>query len=119
MSDPLAALRTVGDAVRAASPEPLDLTELVAILRPDARPQDETRGDCWLPDLYTPTRGAPRTSRWWCRACSAFVAGEQADCGRCRDRGPHTYGEDAPTTGNAARRARLRSDQRKRRRTKR
>ncbi|HET9598623.1 MAG TPA: hypothetical protein VFP65_23805 [Anaeromyxobacteraceae bacterium] len=58
----------------------------------------------------------PVLARWRCRNCSGFVREESAECSRCHDRGPHTYGEDAPTAGNAQRRARLRRDQKRRRR---
>lgn len=52
-------------------------------------------------------------ARWWCGSCSAFVR-EAEPCRKCRHAGPHVYGEDAPGTGNAARRARLRAEHRRR-----
>lgn len=65
-----------------------------------------------------PAYGAPRNvgGRWWCSCCSGFVSGQHAECGKCRHRGPHHFGEDAPTAGNAERRQRLRQAQRARKR---
>lgn len=66
----------------------------------------------WIGDAPRPTTYT--LARHRCRACSGFVAATMADCARCGERGPHAYGEDAPTTGNAPRRARLRAVQRAR-----
>jgi hypothetical protein len=65
--------------------------------------------------LGAPSRSTPGIgARWWCRSCSGFVSGELAECGKCRDHGPHSFGEDSPLAGNAPRRARLRADQQRR-----
>lgn len=70
-----------------------------------------------MPVAGLPTiKGAPKNvgPRFWCMQCSAFVAGEHAECAKCRHTGPHHFGEDSPTTGSADRRARLKREQRKR-----
>jgi len=60
--------------------------------------------------------GMPPVARWWCGQCAAFIAWPTSRCRKCRHDGPHHYGEDAPTTGNARRRARLYREHRKRNR---
>lgn len=49
----------------------------------------------------------PRTgnvaARFRCHCCAGFVAGENAQCKRCRSVGPHHHGEDGGQLGNAHR----------------
>jgi hypothetical protein len=67
--------------------------------------------DAYLRTLTRPSGlDSPKNvgARWWC-GCGGFVASSTALCMRCHSWGPHTFGEDNPLTGNAARRARLRA----------
>lgn len=53
-------------------------------------------------------------ARWWCRQCFAYVRGESSTCARCRDAGPHDFGEESNAPGFSARRDRLKREQRRR-----
>jgi hypothetical protein len=127
MTDPVASLRAMGAALESAAPPVVHdpaIERLRMVLQPDASPADtltdETRA--WHAyyrqierDIST---GAPRNvgPRWWCRMCSAFVREESCMCAKCRDRGPHWWGEEPRNTGNRARRARLRATHKQRHR---
>ncbi len=113
-----ARLRALGAAMRAPA-VPVDVSGLRLLLKPEERSAEDLEWTRYLRALERDEHPTIRTSRWWCRSCSAFVREESAMCGKCRDRGPHVYGEQAPTTGNAQRRARLRADQQRRRKVRR
>ncbi len=53
-------------------------------------------------------KGMGGAARWWCDGCGAFSSGPATQCGKCRHIGA-TFSECSPMSGNAARKARLRS----------
>lgn len=124
MTDPLASLQALGAALSRAAPAVHADVLALRALNPDAPTADDPHVAEWHAYYRAlenrPHHGAPRNvgARWWCRWCSAFVSSETAPCAKCRDHGPHAWGEDAPTTGNAQRRARLRATHKRRNRGK-